>query len=42
MAMQASALAAGAEMRDALGDDEIPRIEQRPFAHACGYRSSSK
>src|SRR5207237_9650554 len=38
MAMQAGALPAGAEMRDAIGHDEIPRIEQRSFAHSCGYR----
>jgi hypothetical protein len=34
MPMQAGALSAGAEMGDAIGDDEIPRVEQRPFAHA--------
>src|ERR1700687_1977788 len=32
MAMQAGALPAGAKMSDAIGDDEIPRIEQRSFA----------
>ena len=34
MAMQAGALSAGAEMGEAIGDDEIARIEQRSFAHA--------
>jgi hypothetical protein len=38
MAMQTGALSAGAEMRHAIGNHEIPRIEQRSFAHSCGYR----
>jgi hypothetical protein len=25
-------------MRHAIGNHEIPRIEQRSFAHSCGYR----
>jgi hypothetical protein len=32
--MQAGAFPAGAEMGDAIGDDEIPRIEQWYFTHA--------